>query len=224
MTSALNDKIRVMLVDDHGVVRAGICSLLEAQEDIIVIAEASRGEEAIEKAVELVPDVILMDLAMPGIGGIEATRQIKDKLPSVNVLALTMHDNEEYFYAVLRAGASGYVLKEAEPSELISAVHAVNQGNAFLTPSLVKSMLSSYLQGVTTDQQDDQNYNDLSSREKEVLNLVAEGKTNRDIADAIYLSVRTVEKHRSSMMNKLGLSNRAELVKYALRKGLIEVD
>lgn len=219
-----DDEIRVMLVDDHGVVRAGIRTLLEAQSDIIVVGEASRGEEAVEKASEMRPDVMVMDLAMPGIGGIEATRQIKAAVPSINVLALSMHDDEEYFFAVLKAGASGYVLKGAEPDELIAAVHAVHKGNAFLSPEVARIVLSSYAQEMVGDQQDKENFNTLSPREKEVFNMVAEGKTNREIAEALFLSVRTVEKHRANMMGKLGLANRAEFIRYAIRTGLLDME
>jgi len=219
-----NSSIRVMLVDDHSVVRAGIKSLLEAEEDITVVGEAATGEEAVKKAIEIKPDVVLMDLAMPGIGGIEATREIKSKIPQVNVLALTMHDNEEYFFAVLKAGASGYILKGSEPQDLISAVHAVRQGHAFLSPEVAKIVLSSYVQGMVTDQEDTENFSTLSPREKEIFNLVAEGKTNREIAEDLYLSVRTVEKHRANMMGKLGLSNRAEFIRYAIRTGLIDTE
>jgi len=219
----VSEQIRVMLVDDHGVVRAGIRSLLEAQPDIVVVGEASRGEEAIEKVKELQPDVVLMDIAMPGIGGIEATRQIKESSPNINVLALTMHDNEEYFFAVLKVGASGYVLKESDPQELVSAVHAVYEGNTFLSPAVAKVMVGSYLQGAGVDEQEDEKFKTLSPREIEVFNLVADGYTNREIAEQMYLSVRTVERHRASMMNKLGLSNRIELIRYAVRKGLIMV-
>jgi two-component system response regulator NreC len=220
----MSDVIRVLLVDDHGVVRAGIKSLLESQPDLKVVGEASRGEEAIEKAVQLQPDIVLMDIAMPGIGGIEATRRIRERLPNTNVLALTMHDNEEYFFAALKAGASGYVLKECEPQELLSAIYAVHQGNAFLSPAVAKVVVGSYLQGPAVDQQDDENFKTLTQREVEVFNLVAEGKTNREIADELFLSVRTVEKHRASMMSKLGIYNRTELIKYAIRKGLIDVE
>jgi len=219
----MDDKpIRVVLADDHGVVRAGIKSLLEAEHDIVVVGEAATGEEAVQKASELRPNVVLMDLAMPGIGGIEATRLIKAKISSSNVLVLTMHDNEEYFFAVLEAGASGYVLKGSDPQDLIAAVHAVNQGNAFLAPEVAKVVLSSYVRGMASEQEDKENFNALSPREKELFNLVAEGKTNREIAETLYLSVRTVEKHRANMMSKLGLSNRAEFIKYAIRTGLMD--
>jgi two-component system response regulator NreC len=219
----MGNMIRVMLVDDHRVVRAGIKSLLESQPDIEVVAEASTGEESVDMATAVLPDLVLMDIALPGISGIEATRIIKDKLPNTNVLALTMHDNEEYFFATLQAGASGYVLKESDPHELVSAIHIVHDGNVFLSPPVARVVVGSYLQGPTIDKEEDEKFKTLSPREAEVFNLVAEGKTNREIADELFLSVRTVEKHRAAVMSKLAISNRTELVRYAIRKGLIEM-
>lgn len=216
------NKIRVLIADDHGIVRAGIRSLLEAYPDIEVVGEASSGWEAIEQAMRLEPDVVLMDIAMGDLSGMEATREIKEQAPRVKVLALTMHDREEYFFAMLKAGALGYVLKESGPDELIAAIRAVHQGEAFLSPAVTKAVLEDYLErraeGATS------RYNQLTLREKEVLRLVAEGKTTQQIADLLHLSPKTVEKHRSSMMHKLGLHNLSELIKYAIRKGLIEVD
>lgn len=215
-------KIRVLVVDDHGIVRAGIRSMLEAQSDLEVVGEAASGPEALRKAEQLLPDVVLMDLAMQGMSGIEAIKELRRRLPSVHVLALTIQDNEEYFFPVLRAGALGYVLKEAEPEELLAAIRTVHQGAAFLSPAVAKAVLGSYPEGLTLGRERD-SYDTLTPREREVLQLVAEGRTNREIANTLYLSVKTVEKHRASMMAKLNLSNRSELVKYAIRKGLIEL-
>jgi two-component system response regulator NreC len=215
-------KIRVLIVDDHGIVRAGIRSLLEDQADIEVVGEAGSGWKAIELATHLQPDVVLMDIAMGDLSGLEATQEIRERAPDVNVLALTMHDREEYFFAMLRAGALGYVLKESEPDELLAAIRAVHRGEAFLSPAVTKAVLEDYLTQ-RTDQAQPRSDN-LTLREHEVLRLAAEGKTTREIAEMLHLSAKTIEKHRSSMMRKLGLQSLPDLIKYAIRKGLIEVD
>jgi two-component system response regulator NreC len=216
------EKIRVLIADDHRLVRAGIRSLLEGHSDIEVVGEAGSGQEAIEQTMRLQPDVILMDIAMGDLSGLEATQEIKERAPQVNVLALTMHDREEYFFAMLKAGALGYVLKESEPAELLAAIRAVQRGEAFLSPGVTKAVLEDYL--AQHPNQIASRYDSLSLREKEVLRLAAEGKTTREIADILHLSAKTVEKHRASMMHKLGLHSLPELIKYAIRKGLIEVE
>jgi DNA-binding NarL/FixJ family response regulator len=215
------DKIRVLIADDHSLVRAGIRSLLEGYEDIQVVGEAGSGWEAIEEATRLEPDVVLMDIAMGDLSGLEATQEIKERTPHVNVLALTMHDREEYFFAMLKAGALGYLLKESEPQELLVAIRAVHQGEAFLSPSVTKAVLEDYL---TQPPHTQSRYDSLTLREKQVFRLAAEGKTTREMAELLHLSVKTVEKHRSSMMHKLELQSLPELIKFAIRKGLIEVD
>ncbi len=215
-------KLRILIVDDHGIVRAGIRSLLEAQPGLEVIGEAARGEEALEKAMLLHPDLVLMDIAMPGMNGIEATRRIKSELPDIRILVLTIHDDEEFFFPVLRAGASGYILKEAEPQELLHAIQMVRQDQVFLSPAVTKSILESFV--ATTIEPEDEKHNALTPREKEVLRLAAQGLTNREIAEALYLSIRTVEKHRQAMMHKLGLARRDELTRYAIRKGLMDIE
>jgi two-component system response regulator NreC len=215
-------KIRVLIVDDHGIVRAGIRLLLEDQADIEVIGEAGSGWKAIELATHLQPDVVLMDIAMGDLSGLEATQEIRERAPDVNVLALTMHDREEYFFAMLKAGALGYVLKESEPDQLLAAIRAVHRGEAFLSPAVTKAVLEDYLTQ-RTDQAQPRSDN-LTLREQEVLRLAAEGRTTREIADMLHLSAKTIEKHRSSMMRKLGLQSLPDLIKYAIRKGLIEVD
>ena len=214
--------IRVLIVDDHGIVRAGIRSLLEDQPDIEIVGEASSGREAIEQAMRLQPDVVLMDIAMHGLSGLEATQEIREQNPDVNVLALTMHDREEYFFAMLKAGALGYVLKESGPEELLVAIRAVYTGEAYLSPGVTKAVLADYL----TQRMDkgQSRYYSLTLREKEVFRLAAEGKTSREIAEMLHISPKTVEKHRSSMMRKLNLNNLSELIKYAIRKGFIELD
>ncbi|MEJ2560703.1 MAG: response regulator transcription factor [Anaerolineae bacterium] len=215
-------KIRVLIVDDHGIVRAGIRSLLEDQADIEVIGEAGSGWKAIELATHLQPDVVLMDIAMGDLSGLEATQEIRERAPDVNVLALTMHDREEYFFAMLKAGALGYVLKESEPDQLLAAIRAVHRGEDLLSPAVTKAVLEDYLTQ-RTDQAQPRSDN-LTLREQEVLRLAAEGRTTREIADMLHLSAKTIEKHRSSMMRKLGLQSLPDLIKYAIRKGLIEVD
>ncbi len=215
-------KLRILIVEDHGIVRAGIRSLLESQSDIEVVGEAREGEEAVEKAIRLQPELVLMDIAMPGMNGIEATRRIKKELPEVAVLVLTMHDDEEFFFPVLRAGASGYVLKETEPQELLYAIRVVRQGQAFLSPAVTKTLLGDFIN--MASEPEDEKYGLLTTREKEVLQLAAQGKTNREMAEILFLSVRTVEKHRQAFMHKLELTRREDLTRYALRKGLIDFE
>ena len=216
------DQLRILIVDDHAVVRAGIRSLLEGQPDLQIVGEAAGGEEAIQKVAELHPELILMDIAMPGMNGIEVTRRIKKDFPNISVLVLTMHDDEEFFFPVLRAGASGYVLKEAEPQDLLNAIRVVRQGQVFFSPAVAKVLL----EGFVTSSQDgmDEKYRSLTTREREVLKFAANGQTNRRIAEELFLSARTVEKHRQSVMHKLGLDTREDLAKYALRHGLIDPD
>ena len=214
--------IRVVIADDHGIVRAGIRSLLEGQPDIEIVGEASSGPEAIQLATRLQPDVVLMDIAMPGLSGLEATQEIREQNPDVNVLALTMHDREEYFFAMLKAGALGYVLKESGPEELLVAIRAVYAGEAYLSPGVTKAVLADYLTQRMDKEQS--RYYSLTLREKEVFRLAAEGRTSREIAEILHISPKTVEKHRSSMMRKLNLNNLSELIKYAIRKGFIELD
>lgn len=214
------NKLRVLIVDDHGIVVTGIRTLLEDSADIEVVGEAQNGEEAILKVGELRPDLVLMDLTMPKMNGIEATRRIKDEFPDTRVLILTMHDDEEFFLPVLRAGASGYVVKESEPRELLHAIEVVRKGKVFLSPTVSKSVLDVLFESRTG--KEDEEYSSLSKREKEVLLLAATGDTNQRIAKALFISVRTVEKHRQSIMRKLGLSKREELTIFAIRRGLLD--
>jgi two-component system response regulator NreC len=213
-------KIRVLIADDHTMFREGIRSLLEAG-GIEVIAEATHGREAVQKANELEPDLVLMDIGMPIMDGIEATRQIKKENPEVQVLALTMHDNEEYLFQILKAGGSGYVVKKAAVSELILAIQAAYDGKCYLTPSVSRALVEDYLRRVK-DEGVEPSYGSLTNREREILKLIAEGYTNQEIADLLFLSIKTIQTHRAHLMEKLGFHDRTELVKYALRKGLIE--
>jgi two-component system response regulator NreC len=217
------DEIRLLLADDHAVVRSGLRMLLQAQPDMKIVGEAETGQEAIRRTDELRPDVVLMDIEMPGINGIEATRQIKQTAPATAVLALTMYEDDQYFFEMLRAGASGYVPKRAAPDELVSAIRAVSQGHVFLYPSLAGRLVQDYLQRDPALAQEPP-ADDLTPREQEVLTLIAEGLSNNEIADRLVISAKTVDRHRENIMRKLNLHNRVDLVKYALRKGLIDLE
>lgn len=213
--------IRLLLVDDHQIVRAGLRMLFSAEPEVEIIGEASSGEEAVTMAEALQPDVVLMDVAMPGIGGVEATRRIKAAQPQVAVLALTMHEDEEYFFEMLGAGASGYVPKRAAPDDLMSAIRIVRQGDVYIYPSLARLLVKDFLHRSETSAPETRE--ELTGREQEVLTCIAEGYSNREIADALVISVKTVDRHRENIMRKLQLHNRVELVKYAIEKGLIVV-
>lgn len=216
-------KIRVLLVDDHAIIRAGVRMLLETQPDMEVAGEAEGGSDAVRLASELSPDVIVMDLSMPDMDGFDATRRIKQQSPGMAVLALTMHDSEEYFFEVLKAGASGYVPKKAAPTDLVAAIRAVHAGGVFLFPTVAKSLVGDFLKRVESGGER-AGYDGLTDREREVLKLIAEGHTNQEIADRLVISSKTVERHRANIMDKLNLHSRTDLVKYAIRKGLIDVD
>jgi len=215
-------KIRVLIADDHAILREGIRALLEGCGDIEVVGEAADGREAIEKSRKLEPDVVLMDIAMPGLGGLEATLEISKTCPKTKVLVLTQYDNKEYIYRFLKAGASGYVLKKAAGAELISAIRTVHRGGSFLHPDVAPAVIEGYLQRRDKDLEEDP-YESLTLREKQVLKLIAEGYTNKQIADMLYMSVKTVMGHRTHIMEKLNIHSRTELVKFAIRKGLIEL-
>ncbi|MEZ4517108.1 MAG: response regulator transcription factor [Chloroflexota bacterium] len=215
--------IDVLLADDHAVVRSGLRMLLESQPDMRIVGEAENGRDAIAKVQTLHPTVVLMDVEMPGMNGIEATQQIKEVAPDTAVLALTMYEDDQYFFEMLRAGAAGYVPKRAAPDELVSAIRAVSQGQVFLYPSLAGRLVQDFLQREDTDDEPPVT-DDLTPREREVLVLVAEGLTNPEIADQLIISVKTVDRHRENIMRKLNLHSRIDLVKYAIRKGLIDLD
>ncbi|WP_077624031.1 response regulator [Sediminibacillus massiliensis] len=212
--------IRILLVDDHAVVRMGLKVLLNAVTDMEVVGEASEGNEGIEKAVETNPDLVLMDLSMPhGKDGLSATSELKKRLPDTNILILTMHDDEEYLFRAIQAGASGCVLKSAPHQELIDAITSVCNGNAYLHPAAQRRLMDEYLGNLKNDNSDE--YQLLSDREKEVLTLIAKGYANKDIAEQLVISVKTVETHKSNLMEKLQMRTRPELVSYALKKGLL---
>lgn len=217
-------KIRILLADDHAILRAGLVRLLGEEKDIEVVGEAENGREAVQKVQELHPDIVLMDIGMPVMNGMEATKQIKKRDADVKVLVLTMHDNEEYLFQVLQAGAAGYVLKKAADSDLVNAIHVVSRGDCFLYPSAAKMVVENYLDKLKHGQEPTSSFDTLTDREREILKLVAEGHTNREIAETLFISVKTVETHKANIMEKLNLHKRAELVKYAIKKGLLQVD
>jgi DNA-binding NarL/FixJ family response regulator len=212
--------VRVLLAEDHTIVRKGLRSILDGEAGIEVIGEAKDGREAIEKAGQLHPDVVVMDITMPGLNGLEATRQIKKRFPEVQVVILTVHANEEYVFQILRAGASGYVVKQAAPGELISAIQAAYRGESFLSPSISRKVIEEYVRQAEATAEPD-SYDQLTDREREVLQLIAEGHPNREIAGLLHISVKTVETHRARLMDKLDLHSTAELTQYALRRGMI---
>ena len=215
-------KIRELIVDDHTLVRAGIRSLLTLVENIEVIGEASDGKEALSKIERLRPDVVLMDLAMPIMGGLEATRRLRRDFPGIKVLALTQYDDSEYVIPVIEAGASGFVTKMSAFSELAAAIEAAYKGESYLSSTAATALVEEYQQKTTQDGEQDP-YQQLTDREREVLKLVAEGHTSREIAELWVVSPKTVEWHKNSLMKKLGIHSRIDLIKYAIRKRIITI-
>jgi len=207
-------------VDDHAVVRSGLKMLLENERDVEIIGEASSASEAIEATLRLKPNVILMDIGLPDLSGIDATREIKKRVSDVSIVALTIHEDEEYFFKMLEAGASGYVPKRAAPEELITAIRAAATGQVYLYPSLAKLLVRDFLDGGRADVE--QAPSDLTDREQEVLTYLAEGASNEEIAISLVISPKTVARHRENIMRKLNLHSRSELVRYAIRKGIIK--
>ncbi|MHA2067305.1 MAG: response regulator [Candidatus Thorarchaeota archaeon] len=214
------NKIRILVVDDHAIFREGICALLSLHDDLEIVGEASEGKEAIEKAQQLMCDVVIMDISMPGMDGLEATRRIRKRIPKIKVLVLTQHDNKEYLLSAIRAGAAGYVPKGALSSELVSTIHAIHKGDSFLHPSGARALVEDYLRKTKGEEPHER----LTAREREILKLIADGHTSREIADMLFLSLKTVLGHRTAIMEKLDIHNRTELIKYAIRKGLVILD
>lgn len=223
--------VRVVLADDHDILRQGLKMLLSLQAEIEVVGEARTGREAIELAHTLQPHVMVLDISMPDIDGLEACARIREQTPETNVLILTMHESEEYFLRALRVGAAGYLVKKAAPPDLHMAILAVAQGGAFLYPGLAKTLIRAYtsaaahaLPGVGKGEQMADELRVLSPRELEILTLVAEGHTNQEIADQLVLSIKTVQAHRASVMEKLELENITQLVRFAIRYGLLPLE
>jgi two-component system response regulator NreC len=214
-------KTKVLIADDHAIVREGVRMILAKEKDIEVVGEAEEGGQALQLVETLRPDVVIMDISMPGMGGIEATQKLKERHPQVAVLALTMHEDESYVFQLLRAGASGYVLKRAAAQDLVQAVRAAAKGEAFLYPSVARKVVEDYLKRVEIGE-DRARYDGLTEREREILTLIAQGFGNQQIAEKLYISIKTVQTHRAHVLEKLGLHDRTELVRYAIRKGLIE--
>ena len=212
--------IRLLLVDDHAVVRSGLKMMLENEADAEIVGEASSAGEAIEAVMRLKPNVILMDIGLPDLSGIDATREIKRRVPEVAIVALTIHEDEEYFFKMLEAGASGYVPKRAAPEELLTAIRAAASGQVYLYPSLAKLLVRDFLDGGRAPSAE--SASDLTEREQEVLTFLAEGASNEEIAASLVISPKTVARHRENIMRKLNLHSRAELVRYAIRKGIIK--
>jgi DNA-binding NarL/FixJ family response regulator len=210
------NKIKVLLADDHAILRDGISALLSLQNDIEIIGQASNGQEAVALAKKLNPDVVLIDVSMPQMDGLEATRRIKKDNPRIKVLVLTQHDNDEYILATVKSGSDGYLPKRALGQELLAAIHAVYQGNTFLYPTAAAALFDDYRQHVEKEP-----YDSLTDREKEVFRLIAEGHTSRVIADRLFISLKTVLNHREKIMEKLNIHHSNELIKLAIRKGLI---
>ncbi len=215
--------IRVILCDDHRVIRQGLRNLIDQQEDMDVIAEAENGREAIDLIAELEPDVVVMDVAMPELNGIEATRKIIDESPEVRVLALSMHADRHYAAGMLGAGASGYLLKDCAFEELADAIRRVSHGSTYLSPDIAGVVVKDYVERLSAPS-DDTAFSVLTDREREVLQLVAEGNTTKQIAKMLHVSVKTIESHRQNIMDKLEIRSVAELTKYAVREGLTSLE
>ena len=215
-------KIKVLVADDHTIVRDGICALLRLAGDIEVVGEAANGKEALEMVRKLMPDVVLMDISMPVMGGLEATRRIHKEFPRTKVLVVTQYDDKEYVFPVIEAGAAGFISKAAASSELASGIRSVHRGDSFLSPSVAKLLIEDYQRGTNVRETCDP-YRQLTDREKEILKLLAEGYTTQEIANMLVISSKTVEGHKTNLMAKLDVHNRIDLVKYALRKGIITV-
>jgi len=216
------NEIRVLLAEDHTIVRKGLRSLLDAEAGIEVVGEAGDGREAVRKVQQLSPDIVVMDIAMPGLNGLEGTRQIRKRFPEVKVVILTMHTDEEYILQILASGASGYVVKQAAPRELVSAIQSVHRGGSFFSPSISKKIVEGYIRQAEATVEAN-SYQKLTEREREVLQLIAEGHSTREIGQLLHISVKTVETHRAHLTDKLDIHSVAELTQYAIRKGVISL-
>lgn len=218
------NKIRILLAEDHTIVRKGIRSLLDDEPRIDVVGEAENGREAVTQAEELLPDIVVMDHTMPQLNGLEATRQIRKLHPQIKVLILTMHTNEEYVFQFMQAGASGYLVKQSAPTTLLSAIDAIYQGESFLSPTIAKSVIDEYVRTGEMSGRSTTSPSTLTDREREVLQLIAEGFSGEEIGQKLHISTKTVGVHRLNLMQKLDLHNMADLTKYAIRQGIISLD
>jgi two-component system response regulator NreC len=211
-------RTRVLVADDHTIVRQGLVGILEASEEVEVVGEAADGHEAVEKALEVRPDVVVLDISMPRLNGLEAARRIRESLPSARVLVLTMHDDEEYVLKMVRAGASGYLLKDGAASELLAGIRALKAGKAYFGPHASRALAAAY----QSDQPlPEDPYGRLTDREREIFQLVVEGKTNAQIAEVLFISPKTVDNHRTRLMEKLGVHSTADLIRYAAKHKLL---
>ena len=215
-------KIKVLVADDHTIVRHGIYALLGLMSDIELVGEAVNGKEALEKVKKLMPDVVIMDVAMPIMDGLEATRRITKEFPKTKVIALTQYDDREFVFPVIKAGARGFISKTAASSELASAIRSVYRGDSYLSPSVARVFVEGYQHGIDIAKDHDP-YKQLTNREREILKLLAEGHTTHEIAAMLVLSPKTVDRHKTNLMAKLAIHSRSDLIKYALRKGIITI-
>jgi DNA-binding NarL/FixJ family response regulator len=216
----MDHKHKIVIAEDHTILRAGLRALLGANTDMQIVGEAANGHDAIRCVERHKPHLVLMDLSMPRLSGMEAIRDIKKRAPEIKIIALTVHKTEEYILATLQAGADGYILKDDSQDELLTAIHSVLEGKSYLSPSVSSKVIKGYLQGVP-QVKTISSWDSLSRREREVLKLIAEGEKNKDIAERLCISIKTVEKHRSNLMKKLDLHNIAELTSFAIEKGLL---
>lgn len=223
-TRAGGQRIRVLIVDDHAILRQALRQLLEARSEVEVVGDAANGREALEAVERLMPDVVLMDMVMPGLNGLEATRQIRKRFPQTRVLILTGYMEDEQILGALRVGASGYVVKKSDTEELLLGIQAVQRGNTYFSSAISDGDAINQFLWQAKKEDGKVGYELLTSREREVLQLIAEGYSNQKIAEELYISVKTVEAHKSHIMNKLHARNRTDLIRYALRKGLVGVD
>jgi DNA-binding NarL/FixJ family response regulator len=215
-------KIRVLVTDDHAIVRDGICALLGLTGDIEAVGVAANGREALEMVTKLSPDIVLMDIVMPIMDGLEATRRIRKQFPQMKVIVLTQYEDREYVLPVIEAGASGFISKIAASSELTSAIRSVYLGDSFLSPSIARLLVDDYRQ-LAREGRNKDTFEELTAREREILKLLVEGRTTPEIARMLVISPKTVERHKTNLMSKLDIHNRLDLFKYALRKGIITV-
>ncbi len=217
------DMIRIMIADDHTIVRQGLARLLNDQPDLTVVGEAVNGRVAVDKALELKPDIIIIDIAMPQMNGLEAAKRIRKKLPKTKILILSMYSHEHYIHDLLETGVSGYLLKDSSGRDIINAIHAAMKGETFLSPSISKVLVDTYLSPRKNSSRAER-YKQLSNREREVFQLIAEGHSTRQIADMLYVSISTIKSHRAKIMEKLGIETPVKLVHFAIQLGLVDPD